>query len=80
MSVEILREALGWSTVINYGLLLFWFAMFVAAHDWVYRFHGKWFTLSADRFDAIHYSGMAIFKLLIFIFNLTPYLALHIVI
>ena len=80
MSIEIVRDALAWCTVINYGLLIFWFAMFTAAHDWVYRFHSKWFTLSTDTFDAIHYSCMAIFKTLIFIFNLVPYLALRIVI
>jgi len=41
--------------------------------------HSKWFNLSVDKFDAIHYSGMALFKIGIFLFNLVPYLALRIV-
>jgi hypothetical protein len=32
-----------------------------------------------DRFDAIHYAGIAFFKILIMVFNLVPYLALRII-
>jgi len=45
----------------------------------VYRFHGRWFKLSLETFDAIHYGGMAVFKLGIFLFNLVPFIALCIV-
>ncbi|MFW5450962.1 MAG: DUF6868 family protein [Methylophagaceae bacterium] len=79
MTIDLLREILGWCAVINYGLLMFWFLMFAQAHDWVYNLHGKWFTLSVERFDAIHYTGMAVFKFGIFMFNIVPYIALRIV-
>ncbi len=79
MTLEIIRDALGWCTVINFGLLLWWFLFFTFAHDLMYRFHGKWFNLSTDRFDTIHYAGIAIFKIGIFLFNLAPYLSLRIV-
>jgi hypothetical protein len=79
MTVEIIRAVLAWCTVINYALLLLWFLVFSLAHDWLYRVHGKWFTVSVENFDAIHYAGMAFFKLCIFLFSLTPYLALRIV-
>ena len=45
----------------------------------VYKIHTKWFKLSVDKFDGIHYATMAFFKLTVFIFNLFPYLALRIV-
>ena len=79
MTFEVIRDVLAWCTVINYGLLVFWFVGFVLAHDWIYRVHGKWFTLSKENFDAIHYAGLAFFKLGIFLFNLVPYLAMRIV-
>ena len=79
MTIEIVRDVLAWCAVINIGLLLWWILFFTLAHDWVYRFHGKWFKLSLERFDAIHYAGMAFFKICIFLFNLVPYFALHIV-
>lgn len=78
MTIDIIRDALLWCAVINMGLLLWWFLLFVLAHDWIYRFHGKWFSLSTEKFDSIHYTGMALFKIGIFLFNLTPYLALRI--
>lgn len=79
MTIELLREVLGWCAILNYGLLLFWFLMFSSAHDWLYNFHSRWFALSVERFDAIHYSGMALLKLSVFMLNVVPYLALRIV-
>lgn len=79
MEVPAIREFLLWCTAINLGLLLYWWLMFVFAHDWILAFHGKWFRLSVERFDSIHYTGMAAFKILIFVFNLVPYFALVIV-
>lgn len=79
MTLELIRSALAWSTVINYGILLWWFLFFTLAHDWMYRFHGKWFRLSVNTFDGLHYGAMAVFKVGILLLNLTPYLALRIV-
>ncbi|MEX0326602.1 MAG: DUF6868 family protein [Puniceicoccaceae bacterium] len=79
MTLELIRDALGWCTLFNIGLLLWWALFIVFAHDFVYRMHTRWFKLSVEEFDKIHYTGMAFFKVLIFAFNLVPYLALRIV-
>jgi len=79
MTLEIIRDALAWCTVINWGLLLLWLIFFIGAHDWMYRVHSKWFNIPVEKFDAIHYSGMAIFKTAVVMLNLVPYLALRIV-
>ena len=73
------REALLWCIVINMGLLLWWFLIFTFAHDWIYKVHGKWFKMPVDKFNMIHYAGIAFFKILIFVFNVVPYLALLII-
>ncbi len=78
MSIEIAREVLFWSAAINYGLVLFWFLLFAGAHDWIQRLHGRWFRLPTERFDALHYAGMAIYKIGILLFNVAPYVALRI--
>lgn len=78
MTIEIVREVLGWSALINYALLTVWFLIFSWAHNWLYGFHGKWFTLPVEKFDAIHYAAMAFYKLAIFMLNLVPYIALRI--
>lgn len=79
MSIEVTRSFLLWCTVINYGVLLVWFLLFVFAHDWIQRIHSRWFRLSSDQFDALHYAGMAIFKIGIILFNLVPFVVLFIV-
>jgi len=79
MSLSVVRELLGWCTMINIGLLLFWFVMLAAARDWVYRVHTIWFKISREQFDATHYAGMTYFKLGIFLLNLTPWIALSII-
>lgn len=79
MSIEALSELLFWSAIINMGLLLWWGLLFIFMRDWIYKYHCKWFKLSEDRFDSIHYAGMMLFKISIFIFNIVPYLALKII-
>lgn len=79
MSAQILQQLLGWSALINMAVLLLWFVLFALARDWMYRLHGRWFQISPERFDAIHYGGMALFKMTIMVFNLVPWLVLKIV-
>ena len=79
MNIETLRDALLWCAVINYGVLLVWFLFFILARAFMHRLHGRWFRLSSEQFDIIHYGGMAIYKLGIILFNLVPYVALRIV-
>ena len=79
MSIEMIRYWLLACGLINMGILVLWGMMFLFAHDWIYKRHGRWFKLSVERFDAIHYAGMTFFKLCIFVFNLVPYFALLIV-
>ncbi len=76
MTVEKLRAMLGWCLVINIALLLWWLIWFFFAHDLMYRYHGEWFKIPVETFNAIHYGGMAAYKIAIFVFNVVPYLAL----
>ncbi len=79
MPIETLRTFLLLCGLINYGLLLLWFLLLVLAHDWCHRFTSKWFRLSVEQFDAIHYGGIALYKIAILFFNLIPFVVLLIV-
>lgn len=76
MSIELSRNFLLWSTVINYTILLVWFLVFVLAHDRLCHLHGRWFRLSDEQFDGLHYAGMSIYKIGILLLNLVPFLVL----
>jgi len=79
MSIENLRTLLGWCTVLNMGMLAVWSLAFVFAHGFVFRMHTRWFKISEERFDEIHYTMMGYYKLAVFLFNLMPYLVLRLV-
>ena len=72
IDLHALREILIWSLVVNYVILLVWFAAIVFGHDWVYRLHTRWFRLSRESFDAIHYGGMAVYKIGTLLLNVAP--------
>ena len=78
MNSEQIMDLLQWSTLINLCVLVAWAVLFMTARGFVYRMHGRWFRLSESQFDAVHYGGMALFKILWIIFNLAPLLACYI--
>ena len=67
---------LGYCLILNYAILIIWFFAFVFIKNFIKKLHLQWFKLSDTQFDAIHYSAMAIYKILILVFNLVPYIAL----
>ncbi len=79
MSLEMVRRTLLWCAVINYGVLLVWWLFFLFAHEWMYQLHGRWSHLAVEQFDALHYAGMALYKIGILLLNLVPYIALRLV-
>jgi hypothetical protein len=74
-----IKHVLLWCVGLNYLFLLIWFGVFVFAHDWMYRIHGRWFKFSVETFDAIHYAGLTAYKIGIIVLNLVPWAALCLV-
>ena len=75
MTLDELKVILLWCVGINSSILLVWFGVFVFAHDWMYRIHGRWFRIPVESFHAAHYAGMAAYKIGILLFFLVPLLA-----
>lgn len=79
MNLDTLRDVLLWSMVVNYGVLLIWFAAFTVAHDRIYALHHRWFSISRETFDTLHYGGMAVYKIGVLLLNVAPLVALWLV-
>jgi hypothetical protein len=79
MTIDAAQGFLLWCLLVNYGILLLWLLVFWLGHDWMLRLHSRWFHMSKERFDGIHYAAMAVYKVGILLFNLTPYVALRLV-
>jgi len=78
MSIETIHIFLAWCSVINMGILIFWFLIFSFFRNFIYKIHAKWFKISDENFDILHYQGMMYFKLSLFFFNIVPYIVLSI--
>ena len=76
MDIAALRAFFMWCTILNGGLLILTFLIFVIAGKWVYRMHTRWFKMPQETFNVVIYSFLGIFKIFIFVFNLVPYVAL----
>jgi len=79
MDIHTLTRFFMWCTVINGTLLVLWTAMCIFAPDLVYRMQSKWFPISRESFNLIIYSFLGLFKIIVLVFNVVPYVALLII-
>ena len=79
MNPDAIKELLLYSLAFNYAILIIWFGVFSLAHDWMYRLHSRWFRLSPETFDALHYAGMSVYKIGVMLLNIAPLVALWLV-
>lgn len=76
MSIATVRTFFMWCTIMNGGILILSTLLLVGARDLVYRMHSKWFPMPRDAFNVVIYSFIGLYKILFFVFNVIPYLAL----
>ncbi len=79
MDIRTLREFFKWCTIINVALFILSAIMLIAAPDFIYNAHGQLFHMPREAFDVVLYSFLGLYKIVILVFNLIPYLALRIV-
>ena len=77
--LEVIAKVLLLCFVLGFLLLLLWFGIYVLAGDWVRSIHGGMFGLTRHELDLIHYCGMGLLKLCVFLFFLFPYIAIRMV-
>jgi hypothetical protein len=79
MDLPTLRAFFLWCTILNGGLLVLSSLAILAARDLVYRIHSRWFAIPRPTFDVVLYGFLGVFKAVVVMLNLVPYLALAIV-
>ena len=80
MNIEIIKSFLMWCSVINYGVLFFWVGGFVFARDFFKSFCEKSLRCKIEYFDILNVFGITLYKLLIILFNLVPWVVLSLII
>ena len=79
MEIQVVTAFFMWCTVLNFGLLILSSVICICGGGWAYRIHSKWFSISREAFNVAMYSFLGLYKVLIFVFGLIPYVALRIV-
>jgi hypothetical protein len=77
--LQTIREILGWCAVINIGILLIAALILLVAKRPIMSIHARVWDLSEEELPRIYFQFLAQYKILIWIFNITPYFALTLV-
>jgi len=76
MDLTTLQTFFGWCTLLHMGLLIYASIMLVVLSNWVYKVHSKWFPMPRETYNAVVYAFLGVYKLMIFVFALVPWVAL----
>lgn len=68
-----------WNTIINAFLLIFSSLLVMSASEWIYDLQSTLFHISKEQFNHLCYLFIGLYKVLLLIFNLIPFLALWII-
>ncbi len=79
MDIRTLKEFFKWCAIINVALLILSAIMIIAAPDFIYRVQGQLFQMPRETFDVVLYAFLGLYKIVILVFNLVPYVALRII-
>ena len=78
MTIENLRDFFMWGSIINLGLILYYFLIMLFARNFAIGLLQKVGKLSKDQANTIIYMALAFQKILWLVFFVAPYIALSI--
>lgn len=77
METSTLRKFFGWCSVINTTLLLVSGICFIFMNEWIFSVYKNLLHLSPEQFNSNWFISLAIYKILIIIFNIIPYFTIR---
>ena len=77
MNIKCLKCFFLWCTIINFSLFFISFLMYHLCKKFIYKTFNRWYDISEDYFKKSYFAALIFFKILIIVFNFTPYLALE---
>jgi hypothetical protein len=80
MDITFLIEFLGWCTVVNCTFLLIVSIILILFRDFTIKLHSQLTGVSVTALPELYFSYIGNFKLVIIAFNLTPYIALKLIV
>jgi hypothetical protein len=78
MTVHHLSVVFGLCSLINIVLLFVMFVIICGNRELVYQIHRKFFPITESQFNIAIYSFMGLYKILVIVFNIVPWIACNI--
>lgn len=79
MDIELFQTFLLWCIGLNAIIGLIWFLAIVVAGDFIYQAHSLIFSVSKEEFNRVNYVGIVLFKMMVFVLFVVPFVALKII-
>ena len=77
MNLDQFTEFMAWATAINLGLFIITAVSVMAIGGPISKIHGRLFGLDPDGIRSTYYDYIAIYKIVVLVFFVVPYLALR---
>ncbi len=79
MDLDRLQDFLLWSLLVNAGIYLISLVGVLSLRRFMRQIHAKLFGVSEETANKVIYQYLAIYKLLLIVFNLVPWIAIQII-
>ena len=76
MNLDQLTEFFKWMTIINIGLLVLSSVLIMILKNVMCKMHGKLFGIKEENVALVAYGYLGMYKVLVLIFNIVPYISL----
>ena len=79
MDIQTVTTFFMWCTILNMGLLTLTSVMCIFFADFSYRMNHRFFSISREAFNVIIVSFIGLYKIVVIVFSVVPYIALLII-
>jgi amino acid transporter len=79
MDIETVTRFFMWCTILNLGLLALTSIVCIFFADFSFRMNHKYFSISRETFNVVIVSFIGLYKIVVIVFNIVPYVALLII-
>jgi len=76
MNIEQLTEFFKWMSIINVGIFVLSSILIMLLKGIMCIMHGKLFGIKEDKVAIVSYGYLGIYKVLVIVFNIVPYVSL----
>ena len=79
MDIQTVTTFFMWCTILNLGFLILTSIVCIFFADFSYRMNNRFFSISREAFNVLLVSFIGLFKIVVIVFSVIPYIALLII-